>query len=544
MKPVVRTFGHLWLIPAVLGSIMTAAYGQDDEGITWQVVYQGRALPSSPQWTWHGDPDVRPEMAGGSLRLADESEKGMGCYRANWQPNPDQETIVEAKVRVVHLEGYKQGGKGKGRSKLYHAWQTGSPIGILVSDGRRQEGLVLCEGTVATFLDRFHLMKTTDAAHVYRLVIRGSDMQVYVDGQRRIRGDEAFWKPATETAPFVQFGSNSKGFTGEAYWDYVKLGVRPAKTPRKQATLKITHGEPWTIPAGKHRQTRPYLYNVGQGVLLMSVAQGPDKINEPYGVLRSTDEGKTWTPVEGLQDKMFAPQPMLRLADGRILGVSRWNMRYEDYQQRAHHVGMSYLFDPSATSFQMYENKVLFPKEVSLGVFDRHIFDAGGGAILAVTYGQRSCNLMKTNDVGKTWTHFATIGKGDEPGVTRLFGEEWTALLRQDSASPLHQVWSHDGGKTWSQPTVLEEGSVDADIATLDNGLVAASYGRPGCCVMFSTDRGKTWGHHRVVTEKSGFNYTTLREIRPGRLLYIHDAPPLTALYIDVERTLDVKEQP
>jgi hypothetical protein len=42
--------------------------------------------------------------------------------------------------------------------------------------------------------------------------------------------------------------------------------------------------------------TRPYLYDVGKGVLMLSVAQGPDAIFEPYGVLRSTDAGKTWEP--------------------------------------------------------------------------------------------------------------------------------------------------------------------------------------------------------------------------------------------------------
>ena len=28
----------------------------------------------------------------------------------------------------------------------------------------------------------------------------------------------------------------------------------------------------------------------------------------------------------------------------------------------------------------------------------------------------------------------------------------------------------------------------------------------------------------------------SIREVRPGRLLYVHDAPRLQALYVDVER--------
>ena len=53
---------------------------------------------------------------------------------------------------------------------------------------------------------------------------------------------------------------------------------------------------------------------------------------------------------------------------------------------------------------------------------------------------------------------------------------------------------------------------------------------------MFSTDQGKTWSDHHVITDAKGFNYTAIREISPGRLLYVHDAPHLQALYSDVEK--------
>ena len=196
---------------------------------------------------------------------------------------------------------------------------------------------------------------------------------------------------------------------------------------------------------------------------------------------------------------------------------------------------MTYLFDPSATSFRMYEHQIFLPKEATdAGAFDRHIFDVGGGKILAVVYGASPyAYLMQTTDEGKTWTHFSTIGKGDEPGVARITAQEWTALLRQDSWSPLQQVWSHDGGKTWSQPAVLEEGSVDPDVLVMGNGVLACSYGRPGDSLMLSTDQGKTWCAHRVITDMDVGGYTTIQEVRPGRLLYVYGA--LTALHIDVE---------
>ena len=70
----------------------------------------------------------------------------------------------------------------------------------------------------------------------------------------------------------------------------------------------------------------------------------------------------------------------------------------------------------------------------------------------------------------------------------------------------------------------------------MSNGILACSYGRPASCLMFSLDGGKTWPSHHVISEKVGFNYTSIREISPGRLLYLHDAPNLRAVYVDVEK--------
>ena len=574
---------NLPLLALMLFSAVGTVHGDSDQDVTWLAEYKGGTLPAGPQWTWHGGKDARPEMVNGKLRLADTSgsrtlpqedqdhtPKG-GYYRTTWDARPGQEIIVEAKIRVAYLSLPIWGPSGGKDARISNPWFTGTPIGILVGDGQYQNGLILSQDWISTFEDRFCRVKTTDVFHVYRLVIRGTDMQVYVDGQLKIRGQDAFWTPASERTPFLLFGSNATqhrwvaNYSGKADWDYVKVGVRPARTPQAKPEVKITLSQPWPIRSARY-QTRPYLYEVGRGLLLLSVAQGPDKFYEPYGILKSTDEGKTWSEVEGLQRKMFAPQPMIRLANGNILGVSRWSMWYNDpYYEDAddvHAVGMSYQFDPLATSFRMYENKIVLPKGLvdvkqqdmrNQGIaFDRHIFDVGGGKILAVGkgIGNETHHLMQTTDEGKTWTRFSTaIGRhGDEPSVARISPDKWTALLRQGSYEPFHQVWSHDGGKTWGQTTVLEEGSVDADLVVMSNGVLACSYGRPGCNLMLSTDQGKSWGYHRrMITQGGGgiFNYTTVREVRPGRLLFIHDAPPpqlcsrgfrpLTAVYIDVE---------
>lgn len=528
---------NMMLFFACAGGAAPTAAGDD---VKWLVEYDGSALPNAPQWTRQGSAAVEPRIVDGALRLKDDTRSAMCCYRTDFETPPGHEIIVEARVRVKSVYGYRHGGKGKGAPRLYRPWLTGAPVGLLVCDGQHQEGLVLCPGYIATFLDRFHPMDTTDDFHVYRLVIRGTDMSVAVDGETRIHGKGAFWKPAAGQAAFLQFGSNSEPCTGEADWDYVNLGVRAVGPVGTTEGLEITLSEPWKIPAlDGVRSTRPYLYNVGDGLLLMSVAQGPDAINEPYGVIKSTDNGKTWSAVPGLVQKIFAPQPMIRLEDGSIFGASRWTVECRDSHtdKLVALTGISYRFDPRAETFEMYESRIVPGEEITRHVvFDRDIFKIKDGSLLAVVYnGADGCLALRSADRGRTWHVFGKIGERHEPAVDFVSPTEATAVLRQGSATPLHQVWSHDGGRTWGEPTALEFGSVCPDVVTMSNGVLACSYGRPGCSIAFSTNRGKSWNYHRVVTDCSGFNYTAIREVSPGRLLYVHDAPPLTALYIDVE---------
>jgi hypothetical protein len=99
---------------------------------------------------------------------------------------------------------------------------------VLVSDGRHQEGLVLFANQAASHTDRFIPMDTTNRFHTYRLVIRGTDMEMWVDGVKKVEGQGAFWKPADSPEAFIQFGSSAKTATGEAIWKSVKLGTRKA----------------------------------------------------------------------------------------------------------------------------------------------------------------------------------------------------------------------------------------------------------------------------------------------------------------------------
>lgn len=517
-----------------------------DEGITWLVEYDGKELPGAP-WFPVGTP--KASLENGALKLHDDG-KELGHYRAGWRlAAPDDEIIVEATVKAGLITGSQP---RKPATSLW-PWRDGAPVMVQVSDGRHQEGLVLFPAQAASFTDRFIPMDTANRFHTYRLVIHGTDMRMFVDGQPKVEGQGAFWKPADSPEPFIQFGSSARTATGESWWRSLRLGVRRSTAVAPSAPVKITLGESWQIPREEVKQTRPYLYDMGQGLLLMSVAQGPDAFYEPYGLLKSTDAGKTWTPIPGLDQLDTTPLPCLRRPDGGIIAVSRWTRTQPDGSV----VGKTVRLNADATAFTMTDNRIILPQKYtneSKGdqiICERHIWNDDDGGMTLVVWSRKAvkmadgrnnterwCHLLRSTDGGGTWSHFSTIGPGGEPAVVRLSATEQTAVVRGDRSSSMLQMFSHDSGKTWTRPVTLEVGKVLPDLVLMSNGVLACSYGRPASCLMFSLDGGKTWPSHHVISDKTGFNYTSIRETSPGRLLYIHDAPKMNALIVDVERLI------
>lgn len=531
------------LLAAFVGWISTA-YAVEEAPIRWLVEYDGKKAPAGA-WTAQGAPEA--EVRGDALHLTDGTADGFGFYRAEWKAEPGMEIVVEATVRVIGSTGTVA---KKADSSSVWPWRDGAPVSVLVSDGQHEEGLALQKDRIFTWTDRFAALNAADGFRSYRLTIRGADMAVAVDGEVKIRGQNAFWHAAVDATPFIQFGSSSKAARGEAEWRSVRLGVRPL-TAVAPPPVRIKVSEPWPIlrPELKTKPTRPYVYNIGNGVLLMSLAEGPDALYEPYGVLRSDDAGKTWKPVEGLDVTEQAPLPMHRLKDFSVVGMSRWTWPQEDGSYR----GQTVTWPADLSSFKMAESRLQLPAEYRPAkvpfTCERHVFERADGTLLMAGYsktgpstpeglraGRRFSHLLASKDRGHTWAHFSVVGPGGEPAIAQTGEHSMTAVLRTGPFRPFVQTFSEDDGATWSAPVVLEEGSVCPDLVPMSNGLLACSYGRPASCLMFSADGGHTWSSHFAISDKPGFNYSGIVEVQPGRLLYMHDGGGLQAMYIDVER--------
>jgi hypothetical protein len=124
--------------------------------------------------------------------------------------------------------------------------------------------------------------------------------------------------------------------------------------------------------------------------------------------------------------------------------------------------------------------------------------------------------MLRSQDKGHTWYYYATIANEPtdpspelpgqylgacEPSITLLANGRMLAMLRTQYAhppaeyKPMAVCWSDDQGTTWTQPVATRPHlmCISPTLATLDNGVVACEYGRPGFHVVFSLDNGHTW---------------------------------------------------
>jgi len=169
----------------------------------WSVVYAGSEKPGHP---WQRDPGSKntdAEMINNSLRIADRgtSSGDYLYYRYPWGADPGGEAVVEARVKV----------------------QSGSSF-IIVTNGVSGERLSLWPDHVALYhhSDQRYNMNTTDAFHLYRIELKGSDLKVTVDGQLRIDAPGALKPRSGYSRNEVAFGAANSGMTGEALWAEVK----------------------------------------------------------------------------------------------------------------------------------------------------------------------------------------------------------------------------------------------------------------------------------------------------------------------------------
>jgi hypothetical protein len=297
--------------------------------------------------------------------------------------------------------------------------------------------------------------------------------------------------------------------------------------------LRVQVGKPFVLSKSTGYHWFPTLNQIGPKHLFASIWAAPDAAMPEHGILQlgvwTQDGGRTWGEPVSFHGKQAGGHSWIRCADGTCVWLSYFT-RTVDEKTVTCSVGRS----EDGRTYSWSVGSVSFPQAVSPWkdgnaqmVFARSILQTSDGSLLASMYGRfvgdkryRSI-LVRSKDGGARWQHFSTMaydpdvdGEGlCEPCVVELAGGDLFCVMRIGSGKPMRAVRSSDGGKTWTPPVELAPytASVFPDLVLMSNGVLACSFGRPGCHLMFSLD---------------GKGDTAIREVAPGRLLYVHDVVP------------------
>ena len=195
------------------------------------------------------------------------------------------------------------------------------------------------------------------------------------------------------------------------------------------------------------------------------------------------------------------------------------------------------------------------------------IIQLDNGDLLAPMFGELQGDggwyrtmLMRSTDEGQSWQYRSTIAYSDtdpnpefgggywgyagycEPSITQLANGQLLAMMRTQGTHigpdyrPMYVARSDDLGLTWTEPepTNLPLLNVWPTLITLDNGVVAVAYGRPGVHVAFSTDHGHTWSEIETFAtegEPSLTGYVDMVQAGPNELVLIGGVPGGTYVY-------------
>jgi hypothetical protein len=327
-------------------------------------------------------------------------------------------------------------------------------------------------------------------------------------------------------------------------------------------TVQVEVGQPMVInQSDTQRCWFPNLLaHIGERKLVLVHGTGADQIEPTEGATDGTggglgncfvteDGGHTWS--KPLIRPEF-PNPWIRLRDGTFLGIGAGYPDYVNEQTASFRIAASRNgldYDTSSATVDASPHKFTRgaqgTKKWCGMVFCRSMIEALDGSLLANLYGRfkgdaldRSA-LVRSTDRGKSWEYYSTIGYDptgggeglNEPCMVRLANQSLFCFMRNESGRPMFRSRSTDDGKTWSKPDRMPgkyaSMSVQPDLTLMRSGILACSAGRPKCQLVFCTDSdGTSWTNPITIFAGPSTGYTSLREVAPDTLLYVHDVTP------------------
>jgi len=263
-------------------------------------------------------------------------------------------------------------------------------------------------------------------------------------------------------------------------------------------------------------------------------------------VVRSVDEGATWTPPAVVPDYAWQGVEcagLTALSGGRVL-LNQWRFRWYPVDVARKHLSSDLQFPEELVAelrrwreldadLSPVRPDALLPwARGPGGTFVHRSFDGGrtfdetveldttpysggygmrgavelpGGDLLLPLSDvphYRQVFVVRSSDGGKSWSRPVAVaaepGKSfEEPAPLWLPTGRILMLLRENQTRRLHQSVSDDGGVTWSRPVPTSIDGYPAHLLGLPDGRILCAYGhrRPEFSIraVLSRDEGRSW---------------------------------------------------
>ncbi len=268
--------------------------------------------------------------------------------------------------------------------------------------------------------------------------------------------------------------------------------------------------------------------NFPDGTIYINHSEGIHTVSE-YQVRRfSPDNGKTWQ----VNTTKFGGFNAFLTKDGKKRQIGGWDRSMKDV-----HMATIHTLNDDGVTLTTVKTPVKFPYKHTFHMH-REVLRLKNGRLLMNCYGfkegqsKRQSMVLESKDEGMNWEFLSVImddPKGEtqegagETCMVELKNGDILAYVRTGGASPLYQMRSTDGGRTWGEKTMVDKIGVAPAARLLADGTLVMVTGRPDVYLYIDfTGTGRNYQRY-TVWRGSSSSYASVLEIEPNKVMVIYD---------------------